>query len=65
MDRRKLIKDLKSLGLRTIGVFIILASLVTLFAGFQIEFLILFLVVSFLFNIFLDIVLSIVRMHFK
>ena len=65
MDKQKLIKDLKNLSLRTLGIFIILGSVLSLFAGFDVTILIIVLVASFLFNIFLDIIISIVRMRLK
>lgn len=65
MDIGKLIKDLKNLSLRTLGIFIILGSVFSLLAGFSVTLLIIVLVASFLFNIFLDIILSIVQMRLK
>ena len=65
MDKQKLIKDLKNLSLRTLGIFIILGSVFSLLAGFNVTILLIVLVASFLFNIFLDIIISIVRMRLK
>jgi len=65
MNKQLLIKDLKSLLLRTLGIFIILGSLSTIFTGFNLFMLLIILIASFLFNVFLDIILSIVRMHFR
>lgn len=65
MDRKFLIENLKSLLLRTLGIFIIFASIFTLLSGFSIEFAFVIFIASFLFNVFIDILLSIIRMRMK
>ncbi len=65
MDKQKLINDLKNLSLRTSGVFIVFGSAFSLLVGFDLTILIFLLITSLLYNILLDIIISIVRMRLK